>query len=102
MKSILSLAATTLFFAASVLAHGGGISKVTIFTDQGANTKTSVLGECVKAATPDIPVLIIDVQSEGKCTFSREDLCIGDEITMGEGSRTFTKEYKVGSYKCDL
>ncbi|OOF90998.1 hypothetical protein ASPCADRAFT_211587 [Aspergillus carbonarius ITEM 5010] len=99
MKSVLALA--TLLFSASAFA-GADLSKVSIYTDEGTHTTTSTVGECVKHSTPDIPALIIEVHSEGHCSFYRQDHCIGDpELTMGEGARTLTREIKVVTYKCE-
>ncbi|PWY78101.1 hypothetical protein BO94DRAFT_588404 [Aspergillus sclerotioniger CBS 115572] len=99
MKSVLALA--TLLFSASALA-GADLSKVSIYTDEGTHSTTSNVGECVKHSTPGIPALIIEVQSKGRCSFYRQDHCLGDpELTMGEGARTLTRELKVITYKCE-
>ncbi|PYI05670.1 hypothetical protein BO78DRAFT_143941 [Aspergillus sclerotiicarbonarius CBS 121057] len=99
MKSVLALA-TTFLFSASALA-GADLSRVSIYTDQGTHTTTSNVGECVKHSAPGIPALIIEVHTEGRCSFYREDQCLGEpELTMGEGARTLTREIKVITYKC--
>ncbi|RAL04307.1 uncharacterized protein BO80DRAFT_422153 [Aspergillus ibericus CBS 121593] len=98
MKSVLALA-TLLFSASAVM--GAELSKVSIYTNQGTHTTTSNIGECVKHSAPGNPALIIEVETKGRCSFYRQDHCLGDpELTMGEGARTLTREIKVITYKC--